>query len=262
MDRYPQGSQLKLTLDGDELSLGALVNAAKDLHRILVEVGRDVAGDRVQWVVERITHSSPAQIELSARGIERNLGDKIAEEVALGMEMLVDRVEAPRRFSRVALESARRLSDRDQMGLRDVVLETVSRRVVLTEAAVAHIKELHSAKYKEVSTVEGTLEMVSIHRKPRLNLYERIHNAKVTCISDAETVKDVGRKYLGMRVVLTGKVDSDAFGVPLRIRFSEVEPRLSDDQYPGLDRLIGLDPDFPFTAEEYGRHLRGEDDSQ
>lgn len=133
------------------------------------------------------------------------------------------------------------------------------RTSVMSDANLAvKIQVIQSEEYNDISTLEGTLEAVSVHgRDPRFSIYDSVTHQPIRCFfleADLSRVKE----YLPGRVTVTGRVYYNKLKQPTRIRVHEFERIESDSELPDLEDLGGINLTDGLGAAEHIRRLRDE----
>ena len=112
--------------------------------------------------------------------------------------------------------------------------------------------------YQESGSVEGKLEMVSIHASPRFAIYHAISGHSVRCKFDPHQLLDVVKEALGKRVIVSGLVHFNFKHEPIRVEIEDLMILPKEDELPSPSEIRGMAPDFTgdLTTEEYLRRLR------
>jgi hypothetical protein len=115
-----------------------------------------------------------------------------------------------------------------------------------------------SRAYRSIGSVEGRLEMVSIHHRPRFTVYHSRTNKAVRCDFAHEDLGTI-TAALGRRVVVSGVVHSNAKGEPLRVDVERIALVGREEEPPSTASLAGSDPSFTgdVSTKEYIRSIRG-----
>ena len=128
----------------------------------------------------------------------------------------------------------------------------------LSPKAAVHIDELLPTKYSALGSVEGRMEMISLHATPKFVVYHAITQRAVACKFDREQLDKI-KDILGVRVNVYGTVSYNAKGEPLRVE-DIIDIRLLKEEHelPTIRELHGIDPDFTggLDSVEYLREMR------
>ena len=140
------------------------------------------------------------------------------------------------------------------MEVRDPIREKTTQ---FDSGIVTTTNQLIGYSYKSFGSVEGTLEMISIHKPARFNVYHSITLHAVRCNLKEEAIEKV-REALGRRVVVSGLVSYNTKHEPKRVEVEELEIIPREDELPTIDEFIGSDPSYigEMTTEEYIRSIR------
>jgi hypothetical protein len=111
----------------------------------------------------------------------------------------------------------------------------------------------------EFGSVEGKLETVSVHGKPRYVVYHGRTGKAVTCKIDGQQRLQGAIDLMGRRVNVAGRIHYNARGEPLRIDDGDIRPLRDDSQLPTTAELTGSDPNLTgkLSTAEYLEIIRG-----
>ena len=215
----------------------------------------------LDWIIENAYGGSVAiEIKSKARDPEIDYGEKVAETYADGLEIINTQGITPPYFSdnclRLLGKVAKVLSSNGADAL-EVYDRTREKYTEFDSGIGKTTNQLIRNSYESFGSVEGTLEMISIHKPARFNVYHSVSLRAVRCNlreEDIEKVKDA----LGRRVVVTGLVSYNAKDEPKSIIVEEIEIIPKEEELPTIDEFIGSDPNFTgkMTTEEYIRSIR------
>ena len=241
-----QGFRLSLTLDGPEVAWDVFVLAASNLNTILRSVDRSMSGEdrpTVTWVIESITKASPLAIELAAlpatTAVKPKAVKQTVQTVAQGLRMIERRAKRPAHFSDRALGAAKALAELHDRNLTAIRVKNGSASVEVTKRLSVNVDELIGPKVSAEGTVEGTLEVVSIHGKREFSIFEALTNNRVTCHFKPEQLDAVIGAF-GKRVAAHGEIFASATGKRLTVTVEELEVFPSEDELPSIDSMVGI----------------------
>jgi hypothetical protein len=259
-------AKLALTVKGTlgAISLESFVTIINNSFDILKDldsvISRQPRGS-LDWVIDRVfADSIGIEIESKARDPKIDCGVQVAEVYSDGIEIIRSEGITPPYFSDYCLrrvwEVAKVLrgDGANALEIRDLIRHTSTR---LDAQIATTASQLMGYSYKSYGSVEGTIEMISIHKPPRFNVYHSIGLQAVRCNLREEDVERV-RDNLGRRVVVSGLVSYNAKDEPKSIVVEELEVIPSEDELPTIDQFIGSDPNYTgdMTTEEYIRSIR------
>jgi len=129
---------------------------------------------------------------------------------------------------------------------------------IITDASEQHIKELLPIRNRSIGSVEGRLENIFTHGRPRFTLYESRSRRAITCMFDYDDLISTVKGQLRSRVAVFGVTQSNSRGETLRVLVDKIEPIDEHRQFPGVADIYGIDPDFTngMSSDEYIRSLR------
>jgi len=244
----PQDSgayRLSLTLDGPEVAWDAFVQAARSWNGLLRSVDRQVAGGQpnVTWVIQSISKASPLLIELVAHParaeVKPEMVRKTVKAVTQGLRTIQHSARRPQYFSDRALANAKDLAELHERNVTSIKVRNGRATVEVTKRLSANVDELIGPKTSSEGTVEGTLEVISIHGKPEFSIFEPLTSNRVACYFAPEQLEGV-MKAFGRRVAAYGEIFASASGKRLSVRVESFDVFPAEEKLPGIDEMIGI----------------------
>ncbi len=115
--------------------------------------------------------------------------------------------------------------------------------------------EVHN---ESIGSVEGRLELVSIHsRTRRFNVYHAITNKAIRC-NFPVAIEEQVISSLGRRVIVSGVVSYNAAGEPVKVEVDRLRTLKKENELPSIADMLGMAPDITgdLSIEEHIRQLR------
>jgi hypothetical protein len=245
------------------VSIEALSDALEKTLRMLrgIEEGFTSAGTVVRWEVVRVKMQSPLEMTIEPRfssPVPKTTGERIVAATVKGLASIEKRAVAPRNFNVESLKALKDLvsvAEKEQAPLS--IRNGKGRKVVLTPAVAKHVDEVvaKARRYKDISTIEGSLEMVSTHRRPSFFVWESGTNHRVECLVAGTADLKQYVDYLGKRVAVTGRV-SYLNHIPRTIEVESLHVLPSLAQSPRLEDMEPIDISGDEPPEDYIRRMR------
>ena len=260
-----EAGEIIITVQGEteEVSARGFVEAVSNSLEVLAELDSAISHKRtgtLRWVIGALKYESPATITLRALPLseEVDVSAEVAQSYLGGLKLLQEGKSLPQIFSEAALNAVKRLA-RISDGVKAIKLQYKREVVRITEQLAVNIDELVSRTFESVGSVEGRLEMVTIHSQRYFRVYEPVHGRGIVCYFPAELLETVKRS-LGARVVASGSLRSDRFGRPESITVTGFRIVPEEEALPKASELRGLVKGMTAgeKAEEYLRKLRGD----
>jgi hypothetical protein len=212
-------NQLTITLSDKQgrVSIETLTTALENALSMLRSIESEIvaSGVTVRWEISRVSMRSPLRMTFEPRvkspkgRVSRSIGNRIVKSVMQGIEGIETGKSVPRVFTEDALEAARKMFKSAAKEGASVAFgsKTDPRQIKLTESAVKHIDELASKArlYVDFSTVEGRLEIISVHERNTVVIWETLTSNRIECFVDDQQIKQAF-SLLGKRVAVTGRV--------------------------------------------------------
>jgi hypothetical protein len=254
-------ASLSLTIEGQPGTIPAsvLARVLTDSLFILGDVGKAItrrSASEIEWFVNDLRISSVA-IDLASRpteDIDEPVLTSISTAYVDGLRIMETGESLPPYFSDAALRHLGTMTKplgRDSGALIAGSSGVESARV--TSQTDRNIRKLQAPSSRALGSVTGTLDVISLHRKPRFQVYEDLSNRPVACRFSENELEQI-KSALGRRVTVNGVVVRNAKGQPIRVE--EPEIRILIDG-PPLTRLVGIDPGFTggMSLSEYMEHV-------
>lgn len=258
-------SDIIITVQGEseEVPARGFVEAISNSLEVLSELDSAISQKRagtLRWVIGSLKYESPAVVTLRALPIseEVDVSAEVAQSYIEGLRVLQEGKNLPPIFSEAALNATKRLA-RIQEGIKAVKVRHKKETIQITERLAVNIEELVSRTYESVGSIEGALEMVTIHSQRYFRVYEPVHGRGVVCYFPAELLETV-KASLGGRVVVSGRLRSDQLGKPESITVADLRALPEEEKLPRPSELRGLVKGMTAgeKAEDYLRKLRGD----
>ena len=216
----------------------------------------------LEWVVTKVSFDSPLTMQISSKpkNTDQDFGLKIVDEYIGGLKILETEERTPPYFSERSLKKVKSIASRlENEGVDPLEVEGDKQDnvVYLNKKIHESTKKLIGHQYKSHGSVEGALEMISIHGKPHFNIYDNIMLKAVNC-NMPDILRDKVKENLGRRVIASGLVSYNAKDEPLSVIIEDLEVIPTEDMLPSIDDFIGSDPNFTgnMTTGEYIRSIR------
>ena len=138
------------------------------------------------------------------------------------------------------------------------ISDDANRKVDVSSVAAENISTLIRPKRKAISSVEGYLRAISIHRGMKFIVYHARTNKAVTCYFQDPSYMEVIKTVLGNRVAVIGTVHYNAKNEPVKVEMEKLRIFKAESELPTTQELSGSDPGFTggLSVEEYMRRLR------
>ena len=257
---------LRVRLQGDlgNITLEALLSALRDTQAILIELDTAISGRKggtLDWVVAGLREGS-AELAISPRSrvLDHDYGPEVVSTYVDSIARLEHEAVIPPYLREDAIKRCQRvlrLIGRD--GVTGIVLvnDDSTHELFLTAKATVHAAQLLQVRHTALSSVDGTLEAITIHRRRTFTIYHTWTHKAVTCDFAGELLEQA-KSLLGCRVSVIGIVATNAENEPVRVKVDRIWAFPADDGLPETSSLWGSDPDFTGGVEsvEYVRRMR------
>ncbi len=249
---------------GEGLPLDAFVAAVGALHGLLQSIDLDLAGTRGRQIDWRLTGLAAGSMIATITGRPlpaglRGQAVRVIDACLAGLREIRFEGTCPPAFSDSTLTAAERLARAPRKGLEQLLLRGADDEVAVNDDIRERIRGIRTAARALPGSVEGTLDMVSLHGRSNFAVWERLEGYRVECYFDDELLPDV-KRGLGHRVSVAGQITYSREGIPRWVEVERLDVYPARDGLPSVDQFIGMAPDFTdgVDAVEYVRRLRDE----
>ena len=225
-------------------SVDLLLKSLEDIGRLLRDVDRAMYGPKSKhrWYVGKIQSSAPT---ITVR--PDPLGANAVEAVGVGLRSITTGTDRPPpHFSEqvlINLRKMRRLFGGDNRA-RSIAVSVDGRQIAAIRRNIdEQVNRILTAGYQNLGSLEGTLEIINVHRAPSITIWERVSGSPVRCYIPREgTWIDRAKSLLEKRVLVAGHIHYFANGAPRSVLdVTDIEDATPD---PGLPKAgFGSIPD-------------------
>lgn len=257
-------NSVKLSLEGDRIPWEAFASVSKNLHSILRSLDKELAGEEtLEWVITKMSASS-AEVEVAPTTTDpdaKNISSKVIETYVDGLSFIDGNAERPDFFTDSMLKKVKNVSNRIDGRIEGITLEGSADGTVesarVTQRVAANVDEVVGGRYTALGSVEGRLEVISIHRGIHANIYDRLTGKKIQCICDLDLLEEL-TDHIGNRLLVEGEVRYNKYGEPTSIDakgYRVIRPR---EELPQPDQMVGLTEDNKLVRSDNIRtYMRG-----
>jgi hypothetical protein len=249
---------LDLRVESHFVELHAFVQSLSDLRNFLQAVGESADKTRVSWFVTDLSAGS-ARATAQAFG-PPEAADRVCYLPASGLRALKTGGPLPDDFPPDAIVAARSLV---QIADRPKIKATITGPRIHQPLTVRTIetanKLLQVVVWEDLGSVEGTLEMLSVHEGYQCNVYDNVSGRRVPCYYGKEQLETF-RAAFNHRVVVSGLIRYDRRGEVKSVTAERIVMFPDEPSLPRIDDMAGSIPDLTgsLTTTKYVRRLRDE----
>lgn len=258
---------LRLRLEGEPktIYISALSTAVNNWVKVLSDLDSGISGEpkgSLDWVVSNLASNGSLTIaaEYRTRLEEHNYGPRVSEAAIIGFRMLEVEGLTPPYLSETGIGYAKRMVKLvGNQGISGIGVENTHDSVQLSARASVHIDQLLPVRHRILGSVEGKLEMISIHgNKPQFLVYHHRTHKAIRCMFPREMIDKV-KDALGARVIAMGQVHLNAKNEPVRVDLEQLRVLRSETDLPSIASITGIDPEFTgeLSTAEFLRSIRG-----
>ncbi|MBN1172481.1 MAG: hypothetical protein JXA67_09945 [Micromonosporaceae bacterium] len=267
------GTELRVTLPGSGGSADAR-RALAVLDRVLIVLGRledatlpqrEGPSEPTRWAFTYLTLGSVQTVlapSLPRRGATTASLDQLMATTVEGFAVAEEHDGIPHRWDQAtataAVDLAQLLGLLPADGVELAILRDRQpvREVTITRRAGEHLREGLSIRRVSIGAIIGRLDTISCHSGYTAGLWPVRGGRRVEVIFDKKHLEAVHQVW-GHIVSVSGRIERDCEGRPLRIRLRHLE-RLPETA-PPLAQLVGLDPNLTGgqDPDDYLEEIRG-----
>ena len=243
-------------------SVDLLLKSLEDISRLVKQVDRSIYGpkSRHQWYVREIRSSAPTITLCPGQR-----GKEAVDAVGAGLRAITAGTDRPPAyFSEQVLESLhkmRRLFSRTSKA-RAVAVSVGGRQTATIRSDIGdQVDRILTAGYHNLGSLEGTLEVINVHRAPTITIWDRVYGSPVRCSIPREAGWiDRAKGLLEKRVIVAGQINYFANGLPRSVSdVTNIEDATPDSGLPKAE--FGSIPDAlvrEIGAAEWLKAVRGD----
>lgn len=212
----------------------------------------------LRWVIGELSLRSPATVTLRAipPAEGRDFSHEVARAYIEGMHQLETEGTAPPLFTDDALDAAGKLGRIQSFLGGRIKIKALDREVTVTERVSASVSELAAHTYTTKGSIEGALDMVTLHGRRYFRVYDAVSGVGVPCYFPPEELENV-RAGLGRRVSVIGRARVNRQGDKLSLQVEKFRIFPPEKELPKPSDIRGLVPDMTEgrPSEDYVRDL-------
>lgn len=261
--------QFEIKGDPGNISIATLKSAITYAFGVLHDFDAAISGLRrgsLRWYVSDFREHNGLLIGVDSR-LKESLEKKRIQDVSVpvarsfveGFDDLEHRGITPPYLSEFGLMKAQSMvSLIGRNGAKGFRVSDPVRSVDVTQATSNHINELLPIKRTAIGSIEGTLEQISVHRKPHFVVYHAISKRAVTCEFDPDKYMATVKHALGKRVNVAGVLKKNFKGETMRITVETIRVMSETSLLPANVRNWA-EPEFNDAPDsvEMLRRIRG-----
>lgn len=257
---------IRLKIQGNlgTISLRTLVASIDNELSILSDLDSAISGKRkptLDWVVTGLEAGSVCVLADSVSKHEDiDIGPQVVENCVRGLRQIEIEGTTPPYFLESTMNHTTKLlgliGKGGTTGLEIYTPEVGP--VELSAKSSVNAANLLPSRYSSIGSVEGRVEMISIHGESRFVVYLSINRKAVTCKIPPDRIQEA-KQFLGKRVNVNGTIHYNYVGEPVRLDVEDIRVMKEDSELPTSKQLNGYDPEFTGSSStsEYLEDIRG-----
>lgn len=251
----PDRFRLRLRLDRLGFPLDIFIHTTKDLREVLRSIEQSRSGQKplATWTVD----ADQIQITASVNGVGAEELQDIISDAYEGFRVGGGQQgEWPPTISADARRTMQRLINRIKR-TSPASLEADGHEPLHIEPRVQRRQESTQVQYSAWSSIDGTLDVISVRRRPYFVIFEHATEYRVRC-SFPDDLVSVVKDNLGCRVIAEGFVRYRHDGVPISLTDPRSLKRVPDPEVEDITEYRGAMPEFTngLSSYDYVRHMR------
>lgn len=249
---------LALHLDPEDKVIRAsmLADALRRFVHLLRTLHELVPQEKLDWLVRDLGKSS-AHVAVSPVA-EADVGARVCLLAEEGLAAL-ESGDLPSYLPERTIWAARALAELAYNTKTRMAISGPRQHVQLTVETIRTADRILRAVWEDLGSVEGTLEMVSVHEKQQFNIYDALTGQCIPCYFKPELFEQV-RAGLKRRVTVRGLVRYTATGRVTQVFAQEIHLLRDDENLPSIEEMAGVAPNITngLPLEDYLRRLKDE----
>jgi len=235
----------------DRVPLNAFIDSLRNFLRVLQDLDATISRDprgSVIWDVVSLQKGSPPVVGVAPtrrRGLQ-DCSEAVEEQFLTNARLLDAQGERTRYFSDSALVDFERIAKRTKrLGTIAVYTNGSGAAItegVITERTLRNVRELTGVKYSAYGSVIGNLDSISVHRGNEFRVWDETTKKPVLSKFRKGELERV-KSFLGVRVTVSGILNSNSAGMPVCIAVDEIDP-VEQRDLPSIEEMSGLVENF------------------
>lgn len=255
MATEPDKFTLRLQMERRGLPLEFFTNTTKDIRAVLrsIEESRSGQPPLAAWWVD----ADDIQITASVNGVGPEELQDIISDTYEGFRVGGGQQgEWPPTIPADARRTMQRLVNRIKR-TSPASLEADGHEPLQIEPRVQSRQEATHVQYSAWSSIDGTLDVISVRRQPYFVIFEHVTEHRVRC-SFPDDLVSVVKDNLGCRVIAEGFVRYRHDGVPMSLTDTRSLKRVPDPEVEDITEYRGAMPEFTngLSSYDYVRLMR------
>ncbi len=233
--------------EAESATVGLLLNSLEHINRLLRDVDYAINGAKSprNWVIRKLQSSAPSitvQPDIHI-GHQRQAVKAIGD----GLRAVTDGTDYPPQYfteqALLNLGKMRRLFRGRNKASSIIVLSDGEQMATIRRDISQKTDRILKAGYRNIGSLEGTLEAINVHRSPTVTIWDRTTRTPVRCsIPRGGDWLSRVRAFLEKRVLVTGDISYFANGTPRSItNIIDLEDATPDPNLPKAE--FGSIPD-------------------
>lgn len=236
--------EVAIELDAESVTAREFQSALDSFLTLLRELTRQVNEKLPQdsWHLTVQEGSQVIAMQPDKVKLTKSVRATICAALFDGMDSLEREAKVPKYFTERALECARDLSLISH-GPRDrgtpIRILSRQRACAVTRATWINVSEILDWKYEDLGTVEGTLEVVSVHNGYEFRIYEPLWLRAIHCYFQEERLQDALANFK-KRVEVQGLIRYTKDGFPVSVNVLSITPLPDPKDLPSFRAIRGI----------------------
>ena len=199
-----------------EASIDLFFKSLEDIRKLLRDVDYAIHRERTgrRWVINRLSSSAPT---VTVRPLLDD--EETVNIIASGIRAVTNGTDRPPQYFTEEvlqdLKHMRRLFTGRDKAKSIIVLANGHETATIRQDISDKAGRILTAGYRNLGSLEGTLEVINLHVSPTFTIWDRVSNTPVRCsFPNTSDWKERIKEYLERRVAVTGTIRYFINGVP------------------------------------------------
>lgn len=246
-DTLPDTPEIGIDLEGPRVTLRHLIQVTSRFVRILESVDREVLHRQrasFEWVITDMSAGSAhvlARPNPLARAETPVWADLvIVQTLRAGVSALQEGAAPPQAFPRSAIDEVLSIVEMINDDVTAINVRAGTAVIPISRATAMMTAIADSRREEGLGSVEGRVEMVTVHGQRYFNLYDELTGEPVRCYFGPQLLETV-RASLNKRVLVYGFISNKISGGGRdSIRVLEIRPFPDDQLLPDIGAMRGF----------------------
>jgi len=212
-----------------------------------------------EWVIAELSANGSLDVVAKRRVDSAGIGVRVSHHTVSGLGQIEREGTTPPYISQAGMKNVQGLVKIiGSGGVAGMVVESETEEEELSAKASVNVDQLLPTSYTSVGSIEGRLEAISLHGKPKYVVYHDRTQRAISCRFQPQDLEEV-KAALGLRVNVFGLVHWNPKGEQIKVEEGNLRILGPQELLPTIEEVGGSDPTLTGgrSTADFLREIRG-----